>query len=136
MVTLAFMSVRHWVSGLPGRFGWPRREVGSTSWRPSPLHQGRSRRHIRMVFGVARRPRRLAPPSRERFAMPSIECLVETGVYADDLDAAERFYRDFLGLTHRGKEAGRHVFFQVGDRGMLLSFPSEATLVGDPLPAH
>jgi catechol 2,3-dioxygenase-like lactoylglutathione lyase family enzyme len=68
--------------------------------------------------------------------MPAIECLVETGVYADDLDAAERFYRDVLGLVQHGKEAGRHVFFQVGDRGMLLIFRPEATLRGDLLPAH
>jgi catechol 2,3-dioxygenase-like lactoylglutathione lyase family enzyme len=68
--------------------------------------------------------------------MRPIECLVETGIYADDLDQAERFYRDVLGLTVRGKEDGRHVFFQVGDRSMLLVFRAEATLRGDHLPAH
>jgi catechol 2,3-dioxygenase-like lactoylglutathione lyase family enzyme len=68
--------------------------------------------------------------------MPAIECLVETGVYADDLVAAECFYGDVLGLTIRAREDGRHVFFQVGDRGMLLIFRPEATLLGDPLPAH
>ncbi len=68
--------------------------------------------------------------------MKPIECLVETGVYADDLVAAERFYGDVLGLTIRVKEDGRHVFFQVGDRSMLLVFRPEATLRGDPLPAH
>ena len=68
--------------------------------------------------------------------MRPIECVVETGIYADDLDRAERFYRDVLGLTLLGKEAGRHVFFQVGDRSMLLVFRPEATLRGDHLPAH
>jgi catechol 2,3-dioxygenase-like lactoylglutathione lyase family enzyme len=68
--------------------------------------------------------------------MKAIECLVETGVYADDLEEAERFYRDVLGLAMHGKEAGRHVFFQVGDRDMLLVFRPEATLRGAPLPAH
>ncbi len=68
--------------------------------------------------------------------MRAIENLVEIGVYADDLDEAERFYRDVLGLAIRGKEAGRHVFFQVGDHTMLLVFRPEATLRGDPLPAH
>ncbi len=43
-------------------------------------------------------------PSREQLAMPAIQCLVETGIYADDLDAAERFYRDVLGP---GPTAGR-----------------------------
>jgi catechol 2,3-dioxygenase-like lactoylglutathione lyase family enzyme len=65
-----------------------------------------------------------------------IQSVVETGIYAEDLDEAERFYRDVLGLTVLGKEAGRHVFFQVGDRDMLLVFRAEATLRGDHLPAH
>ncbi len=68
--------------------------------------------------------------------MQAIACVVETGVYADDLDAAERFYGDVLGLAVRMKEAGRHVFFQVGDRGMLLIFRPDETRRGDPLPAH
>ena len=68
--------------------------------------------------------------------MRPIEYLVETGIYADDLDQAEQFYRDVLGLMLLGKEAGRHVFFQVGDRSMLLVFRPEATLRGDHLPAH
>jgi catechol 2,3-dioxygenase-like lactoylglutathione lyase family enzyme len=68
--------------------------------------------------------------------MKPIQCLLETGVYADDLDQAERFYREVLGLRVWGKEAGRHVFFQVGDRDMLLVFRAESTLRGDHLPAH
>jgi catechol 2,3-dioxygenase-like lactoylglutathione lyase family enzyme len=68
--------------------------------------------------------------------MPAIRDLVETGVYADDLDAAERFYAGVLGLSVLAKEQGRHVFFRVGDRSMLLVFRPEATLRGDVLPAH
>jgi catechol 2,3-dioxygenase-like lactoylglutathione lyase family enzyme len=68
--------------------------------------------------------------------MQAIQDLVEIGVYADDLDQAEHFYAEVLGLSIRGKEAGRHVFFQVGDRAMLLVFRPEATLRGDLLPAH
>jgi catechol 2,3-dioxygenase-like lactoylglutathione lyase family enzyme len=68
--------------------------------------------------------------------MRPIETLVETGIYADDLDQAERFYREVLGLSVRQKEDGRHVFFRVGDRSMLLVFRAEATLRGDHLPAH
>lgn len=68
--------------------------------------------------------------------MRPIDCVVETGIYADDLEQAERFYRDVLGLTLWRKEAGRHVFFRVGDRSMLLVFRPEATLKGDHLPAH
>ena len=41
-----------------------------------------------------------------------IEAIVETAIYVDDLDAAEAFYRDVLGLEVLGREAGRHVFFR------------------------
>lgn len=68
--------------------------------------------------------------------MRAIQDLVEIGVYADDLDRAERFYADVLGLEVRVKEEGRHVFFRVGDRTMLLVFRPAATLKGDILPAH
>jgi catechol 2,3-dioxygenase-like lactoylglutathione lyase family enzyme len=68
--------------------------------------------------------------------MKPIECVVETGVYAEDLESAERFYHDVLGLVVAGKEAGRHVFFHVGDHSVLLVFRPDATLVGDHLPSH
>lgn len=68
--------------------------------------------------------------------MKPIQRIVETAVYADDLDRAERFYRDVLGLSFLGKEEGRHVFFQVGDSDVLLVFLAQATLKGDRLPAH
>ena len=68
--------------------------------------------------------------------MNAIQDLVEIGVYADDLEQAECFYGGVLGLAVRAREAGRHVFFQVGDRAMLLVFRPEATLRGDVLPSH
>lgn len=68
--------------------------------------------------------------------MPSITNLVETGVYVDDLAAAERFYRDVLGLVVIDREEGRHVFFRVGEADVLLVFDPTATLAGDHLPAH
>ena len=67
--------------------------------------------------------------------MIEIEAIVETAIYVDDLDAAEAFYRDVLGLEVIGKESGRHVFFRVGD-GVLLAFSPGATLQGDKLPPH
>jgi catechol 2,3-dioxygenase-like lactoylglutathione lyase family enzyme len=68
--------------------------------------------------------------------MAEIRNLVETSVYVDDLDRAERFYRDVLGLAPIGKEAGRHVFFRVGDADVLLLFRADETLRGLTLPAH
>lgn len=65
-----------------------------------------------------------------------IQTIVETAVYVTDLAATERFYGGVLGLPVVAREAGRHVFFQVGDSSMLLAFIAESTLVGDLLPAH
>jgi catechol 2,3-dioxygenase-like lactoylglutathione lyase family enzyme len=68
--------------------------------------------------------------------MENIRSVVETGIYVDDLDRAEHFYGRVLGLTVLAKEAGRHVFFRVGDSAVLLAFRAETTLRGDILPAH
>ena len=68
--------------------------------------------------------------------MGPIKTIVETGIYAEDLAAAEAFYRDVLDLEVLGKEAGRHVFFRVGESAVLLVFNADATLVGDRLPSH
>jgi catechol-2,3-dioxygenase len=68
--------------------------------------------------------------------MKPIENLIETGIYADDLEGVERFYHEVLGLPVVAKEAGRHVFFRVGDRSMLLVFRADATLSDHHLPAH
>jgi catechol 2,3-dioxygenase-like lactoylglutathione lyase family enzyme len=49
--------------------------------------------------------------------------ILETCLYADDLVAAERFYRDVLGLQLVNRKAGRHIFFRCGST-MLLVFRS------------
>ncbi len=62
--------------------------------------------------------------------------VLETCLYADDLPAAERFYRDVLGLRFVVREEGRHVFLRCG-RGMLLLFRAAETLSPDSrLPRH
>ena len=68
--------------------------------------------------------------------MTRIQHLVEAAAYVDDLDRAEHFYRDVLGLAVMGKEPGRHVFFRIGDAAVLLLFLPEASLRGERLPAH
>jgi catechol 2,3-dioxygenase-like lactoylglutathione lyase family enzyme len=52
--------------------------------------------------------------------------VIETCVYAEDLDAAERFYTTVLGLEKFAKVEGRHVFFRCRD-GMFLVFNPDAT---------
>ena len=51
-----------------------------------------------------------------------IQAIIETAIYVDDLMATEAFYGTILGLRVMGKEAGRHVFFQVGEASVLLAF--------------
>ena len=52
--------------------------------------------------------------------------MLETVVYADDLDAALAFYNGILELPVVTREPGRHVFFRCG-KGMLLVFNPKAT---------
>ncbi len=52
--------------------------------------------------------------------------VLESALYVDDLDAAEAFYRDVLGLEVIVRVEGRHVFFRCGD-GVVLLFVTEAT---------
>jgi catechol 2,3-dioxygenase-like lactoylglutathione lyase family enzyme len=70
--------------------------------------------------------------------MASIDIL-ETVLYAEDLDGVRAFYRDVIGLECIQVEEGRHVFFRCGDQ-MLLFFnpnktlqPSKSSL---PVPPH
>jgi catechol 2,3-dioxygenase-like lactoylglutathione lyase family enzyme len=67
---------------------------------------------------------------------PTIEAVVETGIYAADLDAAERFYATVLGLRVIGRDTGHHVFFSVGAAHVLLVFKPDAALVSARLPSH
>ncbi|HEV3081305.1 MAG TPA: VOC family protein [Gemmataceae bacterium] len=66
----------------------------------------------------------------------AIETIVETAIYADDLDRLESFYSSVLGLPVIGGEKHRHVFFRVGTNSVLLAFKPDSTLKGDVLPAH
>ena len=61
--------------------------------------------------------------------------ILEASLYADDLDAAERFYGEVMGLRCVTRVPGRHVFFRCGGR-MLLVFRAEATREGGMVPAH
>jgi len=52
--------------------------------------------------------------------------ILETCLYATDLDSAEAFYSDVFSLELYAKVPGRHVFFVCGN-GMLLIFNPEKT---------
>ena len=65
-----------------------------------------------------------------------VQRILETCLYVEDLDAAERFYADVLGLERFARAEGRHVFFRCGE-GVFLLFEPTATLQpnGD-VPTH
>jgi len=71
----------------------------------------------------------------------AISAVLETCLYADDLDAAERFFSKVLGLDVFSRETGRHVFFRCGT-GMFLVFNAVRTSTtvsevdGARIPAH
>ncbi len=58
--------------------------------------------------------------------------ILETILYTPDLDAAEAFYSDILGLELYSKQAGRQIFYRCGGQ-MLLIFDARETV--KPLPA-
>jgi catechol 2,3-dioxygenase-like lactoylglutathione lyase family enzyme len=67
--------------------------------------------------------------------------VLESALYCVDLDEAERFYHDVLGLEVVGKQSGRHVFFRCGEAVVLLFNPTATADVtmpggGTPVPPH
>lgn len=67
--------------------------------------------------------------------MPPIDRVLETVLYVDDLEAAERFYGAVLSLELDSRKEGLFVFFKCGD-GMLLLFEPGAASTGRNVPAH
>lgn len=57
--------------------------------------------------------------------------ILETVLYARDLDATERFWRDVLGLEPFHKMPGRQLFYRCGDQ-VLLIFNPDATVKPPP----
>jgi catechol 2,3-dioxygenase-like lactoylglutathione lyase family enzyme len=65
----------------------------------------------------------------------AIDRVLETVLYVEDLDAAERFYGEVLGLSLDSRKAGTFCFFRVGP-GMLLLFDPVAARANRDVPAH
>ena len=62
--------------------------------------------------------------------------IVESCLDADNLDAAEQFYSQLLGLTLVSKVENRHLFYRCGS-SMLLIFNAQETLKSHPrVPSH
>ena len=72
--------------------------------------------------------------------MPRLNGVLETALYADDLERAAKFYEDVLGLPTLASDA-RFRAYDVGGRNVLLVFQRGATLEmvrlpGGTIPPH
>ena len=65
--------------------------------------------------------------------------ILETVLYAEDLDRAQSFYRDTLGLERTQEEKGRHVFLRCGGQMLLIFNPRKTVETSSgvlPVPPH
>ena len=65
-----------------------------------------------------------------------IEGILETALYAQDLDKAEAFYDDVLGLEKIRRGGNRHIFYRCGPGVLLIFNPAETSepIKDDPFP--
>ncbi|WP_454744254.1 VOC family protein [Ciceribacter selenitireducens] len=61
-----------------------------------------------------------------------LDGILETAIYAADLDAAEAFYGGVLGLEKVSRQANRHLFYRCGPGILLIFNPAETA---KPVPA-
>ncbi len=66
----------------------------------------------------------------------TINNVLETCLYVDDLPRAERFYCDVLGLALESRQEGRHLFFHCGRQMLLLFNPLASRESNDHFPPH
>lgn len=72
----------------------------------------------------------------ERLSAPSAAAVLETCLYAEDLEECARFYEQVIGLERFSSVDGRHVFFRWA-RGVFLLFDPRATSAEDgEVPPH
>jgi catechol 2,3-dioxygenase-like lactoylglutathione lyase family enzyme len=64
----------------------------------------------------------------------TIQGVLETCLYVDDLKVAERFYQDVLQLPVVSRQPGRHVFLRCGQAMLLLFDPHGSRQPGDTPP--
>ena len=65
-----------------------------------------------------------------------VQRVLETCLYAQDLERAAKFYRDVLGLVLQDAEIGRHHFFGCGRSMFLLFNHLGADSTNDDIPPH
>lgn len=80
------------------------------------------------------------PSAPSPAAPPAFGGVLEACLYVDDLQAAERFYREVLGLEYVSRIPGRHLFLRCGGQ-MVFLFDPKATEIRNadapfPVPPH
>lgn len=73
--------------------------------------------------------------------MPTLNGIVETALYVDDMERASKFYESVLGLGQIGGDAERLHAYAVANRDVLLLFKRGATaepihIPGGMIPPH
>src|SRR5437764_7681443 len=61
--------------------------------------------------------------------------ILETSLYTSDLEKAEEFYTDIMGLKLFAREKDRHLFFKCGEQ-MLLIFNPSTTMAQTEIAPH
>lgn len=56
---------------------------------------------------------------------PRPDGILESILYAEDLNSAAHFYRDLIGLELVSAEPGRHLFFRIGSQMLLVFNPAQ-----------
>lgn len=67
---------------------------------------------------------------------PRAAAVLETCLYAANLDEAAAFYEEVLRLEAFSREPDRHVFFRAGPGVFLLFNPRRTEVEGGDVPAH
>jgi catechol 2,3-dioxygenase-like lactoylglutathione lyase family enzyme len=65
---------------------------------------------------------------------PRLGQILETCLYANDLDKAGEFYQSVLGLDLFAKETGRHLFFKCDNQMFLVFNPAKTIEESDAVP--
>src|SRR5206468_7446829 len=99
--------------------GNPHIQLACEGWPRICASQTQSRWHVRRA-GSHRRMKTPASIGALR-----LRRILETSLYADDLDQAEAFYKSELGPNLFAREAGRHLFFKFGDQMLLIFNPAK-----------
>ncbi|WP_269539616.1 VOC family protein [Cerasicoccus fimbriatus] len=62
--------------------------------------------------------------------------IIETCLYAEDVEAAERFYSDVMGLELFSKAEGKFVFYKMAEAMLLIFDPDASDGSQHKLPDH